>query len=68
MFVISGVRSQYRESTVIVYCLKKSGVEFSGIESFSSLAPKIWELIAQSLKGETELSHFKTKIETRTTS
>ena len=38
--------------------LRKKTV-FYGKESLSSLAPKIWKLIPQSLKDETELSKFK---------
>ena len=37
---------------------------FCGTESLSYLAPRIWELIPQSFKDETELSQFKTKIKT----
>ena len=47
---------------------KRNRTVFYGTESLSSLAPRIWELIPQSLKGETELSQFKTKIKTWTTS
>ena len=36
--------------------------------NLSSSALKIWELISQSLKDETELSQFKTKINTWITS
>ena len=36
-------------------------------ESFSSLSSKMLELMPQSLKDETELSQFKTKIKTWTT-
>ena len=43
---------------------KRSMTVFYGTESLSSLAPRIWELIPQSLKDETELSEFKTKIKT----
>ena len=35
---------------------------------YSSSALKIWKLISHSLKDETELSQFKTKINTWTTS
>ena len=41
---------------------------FYGTESLSSLAARVWETISQSLKDETELSQFKTKIKTWTTS
>ena len=47
---------------------KRNRTVFYGTESLSSLAPRIWELIPQSLKDETELSQFKTKIKTWTTS
>ena len=47
---------------------KRNRTVFYGTESLSSLAPRIWELIPQLLKDETELSQFKTKIKTRTTS
>ena len=41
---------------------------FYGTEKLSSLAPRIWELIPQSLKDKTELTQFKTKIKTWITS
>ena len=41
---------------------KRTRTVFYGTESLSSLAPRIWELISQSLKDETELSQFKTRI------
>ena len=47
---------------------KRNRTAFYSTESLSSLAPRIWELIPQSLKDETELSQFKTKIKTWTTS
>ena len=47
---------------------KRSMTVFYGTESLSSLAPRIWELIPQSLKDETELCQFKTTIKTWTTS
>ena len=47
---------------------KRNRTAFYGTESLSSLALRIWELILQSLKDETELSQFKTKIKTWTTS
>ena len=47
---------------------KRNKTVFYGTESLSSLAPRIWELIPQSLKDETELSQLKTKIKTWTTS
>ena len=47
---------------------KRNRTVFYGTESLSSLAPRIWELIPQSLKDKTELSQFKTKIKTWTTS
>ena len=47
---------------------KRNRTVFYGTESLSSLAPRIWELIPQSLKDETELSQFKTKIKSWTTS
>ena len=47
---------------------KRNRTVFYGTESLSSLAPRIWELLPQSLKGKTELSQFKTKIKTWTTS
>ena len=37
---------------------KRNRTVFYGTESLSSLAPKIWELIPQSLKDETEHSQF----------
>ena len=43
---------------------KRNRTIFYGTESLSSLAPRIWELILQSLKGKTELSQFKSKIKT----
>ena len=46
---------------------KRNRTVFYGTENLSSLAPRIWELIPQSLKGETELSQLKTKIKTWTT-
>ena len=47
---------------------KRNRTVYYGTESLSSLPPRIWELIRQSLKDETELSQFKTKIKTWTTS
>ena len=47
---------------------KRNRTVFYGTESLSSLAPRIWELIPQSLKDEPELSQFKTKIKTWATS
>ena len=47
---------------------KRNRTVFYGTKILSSLAPRIWELIPQSLKDETELSQFKTKIKTWTTS
>ena len=47
---------------------KRKTTVFYGAESLSSLAPKIWELLHQSLKDETELSQFKTRIKTWATS
>ena len=47
---------------------KRNRTIFYGTESLSSLAPRIWELIPQLLKDETELSQFKTKTKTWTTS
>ena len=47
---------------------KTNRTVFYGTESFFSLAPRIWELIRHSLKDETGLSQFKTKIKTWTTS
>ena len=43
---------------------KRNRAVFYGTENLSSLARRIWELIPQSLKDETELSQFKTKIKT----
>ena len=43
---------------------KRNRTAFYSTESLSSLAPRIWELIPQSLKDESELSQFKTKIKT----
>ena len=45
----------FRKRTMTVFC---------STESLSSLALRIWELIPQSFKDETELSQFKTKIKT----
>ena len=53
---------------IIVYCLEKEMILFYGTGNLSSLTPKIWELIPETLKDETELSQFKTKIKTWTTS
>ena len=47
---------------------KQNRTVFYGTENFSSLAPRIWELIPQSLKDETELSKIKTKMKIWTTS
>ena len=47
---------------------KRNRTVFYVTESHSSLAPRIWELIPQSFKDETELSEFKTKTKARTTS
>ena len=47
-----------------IRCRKRNRTVFYGTESLSSLSPRIWELIPQSLKEETELSQFKTKIKT----
>ena len=47
---------------------KRNRTGFYGTESLSSLAPRIWELIPQSLKDKTALSQFKTKIKIWTTS
>ena len=47
---------------------KRNRAVFSVTESISSLAPRIWELITQSFKDKAELSQFKTKIKTWTTS
>ena len=44
------------------YLERETGQFFYGIESLSSLAPRIW------VKGKTELSQFKTKIKTWTIS
>ena len=49
-------------------CRKRNRSVFYGTDSLSSLAARIWELIVQSFKDETELSQFKTKIKTWTTS
>ena len=46
---------------------KKDRTVYFGTESISSLAPKIWELIPDTLKNETSLSTFKQKIKTWTT-
>ena len=43
---------------------KRNRTVFYGTESLSFFAPRICELIPQSLKDETELSHFKIKIKT----
>ena len=43
---------------------KRNRTDFYGTECLSSLAPRIWELVPQSLKNETELSQFKIKIKT----
>ena len=43
---------------------RNMGEFFNGTESLSSLAQSIWELLPQSLKGETQLSQFKTNIKT----
>ena len=50
-------RILFRKRNMIVFCDK---------ESLSSLAPRIWELIPQSLKDESE-SQFNTKIKICTT-
>ena len=47
---------------------KRNRTVFYGTESLSSLTPRIWELIPQLLKDETELFQFKTKMKTCTTS
>ena len=47
---------------------KRNWRVFYGTENLSSLATRIWELIPQSFRDETELSQFKTKIKTWTTS
>ena len=47
---------------------KRNRTVFYGTESLPSLAARIWELIPQSLKNETELSEFKNKIKIWTTS
>ena len=47
---------------------KRNRTVFCGTESLSYLAPRIWALISQLLKGETELSQFKTEIKIWTTS
>ena len=47
---------------------KRKTTVFYGAESLSSLAPKIWELLHQSLKDETELAQFKTRIKIWATS
>ena len=41
---------------------KRNRTVFYGTESLSSLAPRIWELIPQSLKDETQLSQLKLKL------
>ena len=43
---------------------KRNRTVFYGTESLSFFAPRICELTPQSLKDETELSHFKIKIKT----
>ena len=43
---------------------KRNKAVFYRTESLSSFFPKIWELIPQPLKDETELLQFKTKIKT----
>ena len=43
---------------------KRNRTDFYGTECLSSLAPRIWELVPQSLKNEAELSQFKIKIKT----
>ena len=45
---------------------KRNRTVFYATKSLSSEAPKIWGLIPQSLKDETELSQFKTKTKTWT--
>ena len=47
---------------------KRNRTVYYGTESLSSLAPRVWELTPQSLKDGAELSQFKTKIKTCTTS
>ena len=47
---------------------KRNRTIFYRTESLSSLAPRIWELIPQSLQDEAELSQFKIKIKVWTTS
>ena len=47
---------------------KRNRTVYYGTESLSSLAPRVWELPPQSLKDGAELSQFKTKIKTCTTS
>ena len=48
--------------------LKKNKATFYGTESISSSALKFWNLISQPIKDETELSQFKTKINSWTIS
>ena len=47
---------------------KRNITIFYGTESLSSLAPRIWELLPKSYRDETEVSQFKTKTKTWTTS
>ena len=46
---------------------KRTKTVYYGSETLSSFGPKIWELISNSLKGETSLSVFKSKVKTLTT-
>ena len=47
-------------NTCILY-RKKTKTAYNGGETLSSLAPKIWEFILNSLKEETSLTVFKNK-------
>ena len=56
------VHKPYNLGNNSVVLRKRNSTVFYGPESLSSLATKLWELIPQPLKGETELSQFKIKI------
>ena len=51
----------YNLRNAYILCRKKTKTAYNGGETLSSLAPKIWELILNSLQEETSLAVFKNK-------
>ena len=62
------VNKPYDLQNISILLKKRNRKVFFETVSLSFLAPKILKLIPQSLKDETELSQFKTKIKAWTTS